>query len=45
MTYIDDCFFARNHNKVKKIIKPLENNFKKADEADFSTYLGIYNYR
>ena len=42
MTYIDDCIiFAKDHNKVKEIIKLLEDNFKLIDEGDLSVYLGI----
>ena len=42
VTYIDNCIiFAKDHRKVKEIIKSLENDFKLTDKGDLSTYLGI----
>ena len=40
--YVSDyIIFAKDHNKVKEIIKSLETNFKLTDEGDFSNYLVI----
>ena len=42
VAYADDCIiFAKDHNKVKEIIKSLETNFKLTGEGDLSAYLGI----
>ena len=42
VTYVDNCIiFAKDHSKVKEIIKSLESNFKLTDEGDLSAYLGI----
>ena len=42
VTYVDNCvIFAKDHGKVKEIIKSLKNDFKLIDEGDLSAYLGV----
>ena len=41
-THVDDCMmFAKDHTKVKEVIKSLEDGFKLTDEGDLSACLGI----